>query len=687
MRLGLGIASNARRRGGGGGSSRKLISIARKVNTYNNGWSAGDANHKNVTYKTRHYANQACSGLYYMYGNWINGADNTNPITIKPKHQKADTSIIPITFTKAIAAGLVTDNGDGTITLQPGVTVLSDLVNVSLAENEQYFELVYTAVDTVGQVWPLGLDHENGSGEGQAQGDATATGVVTTTVHERQYHACAIFAASAAKTDTYAWFGNSITAGGYGGIAYSGKGFPQVACETNKRGALICGLQGELAATAAVTANLKRRYPLAKYADTAIVEYGTNDFNANASLPVATLQGYFTAIAANLRALGVQKVICVTIPPRTTSTDSFATTVNQTPINAAFAAGAGSPRGIMNAWMRGGGGGSYDGYIDLADAVESARDSGVWAVGNTADGIHPLNVAVTSIAAVINLNTIGSGAGSNPNNADGAGLPPVPTGLAATPGSSQVALSWSTSNSLLTVGYNVYKDGVKANTSIITGTSYTVTGLTAGTYSFTVEAVNEKGDKSNQTAPVSASPTIAGTIIASDDFTRADNATSLGNATTGQTWQTINAGVWGISSNTGGLVSNANATQDFAYINTTYSDCSVEAKLVQGAAAAGNRTGVAGRLSATGQGFSVFVPIGQTQYAICRDGTSIAQSAVTPAAGDVLKLVFNGPNIELFVNGVSACSATDSNYISNTRHGLVSHSYGNKFDDFYIKTV
>ncbi|MFB8212160.1 chitinase [Streptomyces sp. NPDC056010] len=80
-------------------------------------------------------------------------------------------------------------------------------------------------------------------------------------------------------------------------------------------------------------------------------------------------------------------------------------------------------------------------------------------------------------------------------------LPSAPTALkTGTVTSSSVALSWTGSSGA--TGYNVYQGGTKVQS--VTGTSATVTGLSASTaYSFQVSAVNEAGE-SAKSAAVSA---------------------------------------------------------------------------------------------------------------------------------------------------------------------------------------
>jgi len=83
--------------------------------------------------------------------------------------------------------------------------------------------------------------------------------------------------------------------------------------------------------------------------------------------------------------------------------------------------------------------------------------------------------------------------------------PGAPTGLTASPGDSKAILSWTTpSGGDVIAGYNVYRGGVKVNTSLISANSYTVTGLAnAASYSFQVSAVDTAGNESPKSTAVS----------------------------------------------------------------------------------------------------------------------------------------------------------------------------------------
>ena len=72
--------------------------------------------------------------------------------------------------------------------------------------------------------------------------------------------------------------------------------------------------------------------------------------------------------------------------------------------------------------------------------------------------------------------------------------PAVPSGLSATPGTAQVALSWNANTEPDLAGYDVLRDGVKVNTTRLTATSYTDTGLADGTYSYRIVAIDTHGN-------------------------------------------------------------------------------------------------------------------------------------------------------------------------------------------------
>jgi chitodextrinase len=88
--------------------------------------------------------------------------------------------------------------------------------------------------------------------------------------------------------------------------------------------------------------------------------------------------------------------------------------------------------------------------------------------------------------------------------------PSVPTGLTATPGNAQVALSWNASTAAAGIaGYRVDRNGTQV--AQVNGTTYTDVGLINGIgYTYTVAAVDTAGTVSAPSASVSATPGSSG---------------------------------------------------------------------------------------------------------------------------------------------------------------------------------
>lgn len=128
---------------------------------------------------------------------------------------------------------------------------------------------------------------------------------------------------------------------------------------------------------------------LSVYYTSVALQMGINDIYGGATA--------ITVLAARLTALALfpgKKVVESTLPPETTSTDGWATTINQAQVSAP----ANAQRVLFNNAVRAGGRG-FNGYLEIADVVESARDSGLWVPGYTTDGIHEVAAANLAIKA------------------------------------------------------------------------------------------------------------------------------------------------------------------------------------------------------------------------------------------------------------------------------------------------
>lgn len=180
-------------------------------------------------------------------------------------------------------------------------------------------------------------------------------------------------------TDTY-----SDTSGDKGEIARS---IGPTLAYTN------AGIPGDSATK--FSASHTQRVALADYFSHVVLNLGINDMaggttDAQLRTLLNTINSYFPT----------KKVFLATMPPETTSSDSWATTGNQAVIPVFSPLGAGN-REAHNDWRRTAPSG-FAGTFDIADVTETARNSGLWkstgaAFGWTPEGVHESNFACTSI--------------------------------------------------------------------------------------------------------------------------------------------------------------------------------------------------------------------------------------------------------------------------------------------------
>jgi lysophospholipase L1-like esterase len=167
-----------------------------------------------------------------------------------------------------------------------------------------------------------------------------------------------------------------------------------------------------------------KRFAVLGYARSLVLGLGVNDISAGRSLPAiqADMIALWTEAKKHLQPDG--RVVQTTLTPSCTSTDSFATLANQTAA-ANFSTSGSGTREQLNDWLRDGApivdgtaapigtpaairagttAHPLHGVLDMADAVESARNSGRWRVDGTAfkwtiDGLHPSSFAHKEAAA------------------------------------------------------------------------------------------------------------------------------------------------------------------------------------------------------------------------------------------------------------------------------------------------
>lgn len=112
--------------------------------------------------------------------------------------------------------------------------------------------------------------------------------------------------------------------------------------------------------------------------------------------------------------------------------------------------------------------------------------------------------------------------------------PAVPSGLAVTAMNKAVSVKWNAVSDSDLAGYNLYRDGVKVNTSVLTSTSFTDSNLTNGTnYTYSVSAVDSSGNESGFSpvqviSPINAATTSFGTVAFSPSSSVSDILSGVG---------------------------------------------------------------------------------------------------------------------------------------------------------------
>jgi len=170
-------------------------------------------------------------------------------------------------------------------------------------------------------------------------------------------------------------------------------------------------------------------------------------------------------------------------------------------------------------------------------------------------------------------------------------------------------------------------------------------------------------------------------LLISDSFDRADNASSLGNTDTGQTWVTF-TGVPRIISN------QASATTGIyrGYIETGITDCVLSAKIVD--------------VDADGAALMFRIVDVDNRYYVAAYPASLifgkfvagAQTAVTTIAlafaeNEIVKVVVNGTSIKAYVNGTLQIDVTDSSLTTGTKCGIGLGTSDDYLDDFKIEAI
>lgn len=350
-----------------------------------------------ITSQLVHTVSTACAGVRLVYANYYNNggvvSDGTNDITVKASIRNADGTYQPAFF-----------NGRRSVVVEPGSAVISDPVPVSYIKGDTFVSRTFVSV-TSGQKYPLGVTTDNVLGEGVVAGDSVDAGVINVSI-TKCYAPWAVLGVPryplGENFPRVLALGDSRVAG-YGDTSGGKDAFGWVRRALDgKVSHLNLGVSGSTASGSNTPNLLRRRLALADRVgtfDVALVAYGINDLTGGSSSAMvqARLQAIFDLLAARgLRVYGA------TIAPVTTSTDAWATVGNQTPV------ASNANRIAVNNWIRTTPA-PLSGFFEFADAVESARDSGLWkAPAYTVDGTHEAAAGYAAQAALIDVSDLGT---------------------------------------------------------------------------------------------------------------------------------------------------------------------------------------------------------------------------------------------------------------------------------------
>lgn len=311
-----------------------------------------------------------------------------NPITVSASVERNSTVSAA---TPAPVAVRVTFNGSPSVVLAPGSWALSDPIMVDDVQRSGFYVRTFTGVSEVGQTWPSN-GHTRGAlypGEMAWYGDRTGSAEITGGFAGTALaHGPAAILTMPTDRPVVTVVGDSITQGSNDGGA--GEGYWTRYGNAQRVRVNKAAANGESARWVLDTTNNRDTLWLQVVgSDYVVCALGTNDSSQWQNL--TGMQEHFPRVWDRMNASAREGVYQTTLPPNTTSTDSWATTANQMVRN--FEA----VRTGFNAWLRSGapitgrgviGDPSHPlkGVLDVAPAVE---DAGKWRPGFTNDGVHP----------------------------------------------------------------------------------------------------------------------------------------------------------------------------------------------------------------------------------------------------------------------------------------------------------
>lgn len=351
------------------------------------------------TYRAPYKVGVSGGDIQLGFGNWyVNGSplvdtDAGSSVTFSAAFEDANNNVFQVTF-----------NGQTSVTLPGGGFILSDPLPIDVVQGDTVFVRVYQSSSSAYVTrFAVGQLSTGGGFTATTNLTATGSGAVTSTNTFLFGPMCIIGTPTGSgRPKSVILQGDSITVGladgtnagvdsGYAST-FPGGGYLMRAL-TGNAGVIQDGFSGDSVTNFAAPMGHFRRGGLTRFAKYAVCTYGRNDLTGGRT--AAQIQADLLTQAYRNVARGLIGTVVATLTPYTTSTDRWTTTTNQTVANS----GINTIRIAHNAWVRGGcpivngaavavgtsgallagqAGHPILGYLEIADVVESARDSGLW---------------------------------------------------------------------------------------------------------------------------------------------------------------------------------------------------------------------------------------------------------------------------------------------------------------------
>lgn len=177
-------------------------------------------------------------------------------------------------------------------------------------------------------------------------------------------------------------------------------------------------------------------------------------------------------------------------------------------------------------------------------------------------------------------------------------------------------------------------------------------------------------------------------VYVKDSFTRANDATGLGIADKGGTWEAI-TGVMQVLGNLA-AIKTLDTAQVMAVIDSGVANCTVTCNFATISKSTSGATRIVFRVTDFNNQMGINANIDGYALIIRVDNvvTTLGTYVCTPTSGDIIKVKMRNSDIYVYVNGSQVLMATEAFNNTATKHGLRGYAATNsQWDDFKVEAI